>query len=115
MKYISYYDTPANKAERRGYVLAATNKMDYICSALNQIGYAVEIISASVTANRKGCKGKTVQLSEKTSLKLFPCLGTGALPKRLLRRLLVRTLSSPPPTRRVRLRPQSRTDKTTKK
>lgn len=91
MKYISYYDTPANKAERRGYVLAATNKMDYICSALNQIGYAVEIISASVTANRKGCKGKTVQLSEKTSLKLFPCLGTGALPKRLLRRLLVRS------------------------
>lgn len=30
IKYIAYYDTIANKDEERGYVLAATNKIDYI-------------------------------------------------------------------------------------
>lgn len=90
MKYIAYYDTPANQAENRGYALSATNKIDYICTALNKLGISVEIISASATANRKGCKGRTVCLSEHTYLKLFPCLGTGILPKRLLGRFLTR-------------------------
>lgn len=90
MKYLSYYDTAANKAENRGFVLAATNKMDYICSALNRMGYPVEIISASGTRNKKGCPGKEVRISDKTVLKLFPCLGTGILPKRLLGRFLIR-------------------------
>ena len=91
MKYLVYYDTPANKAENRNYVLAATNKIDYICSALNRIGYTVELISASGTQNRRGCKGKTVQLTEQTFLKLFPCTGTGRLPKRVLGRMLLKT------------------------
>lgn len=91
MKYLVYYDTPANKAENRGYVLAATNKIDYICTALNRIGYPVELISASATYNRSGCRGKTVALSEQVSLKLFPCMGMGSLPKRLLGRLLHKT------------------------
>lgn len=90
MKYLAYYDTAENKAENRGYVLAATNKIDYICSALNRIGYPVEIVSASATSNRKGCRGKTVWLTDETVLKLFPCLGTGILPKRLLGRFLMR-------------------------
>lgn len=90
MKYLAYYDTPANKAENRGFVLAATNKIDYICSALNCLGHSVEIVSASATHNRRGCRGKTVPLSDKTVLKLFPCLGTGILPKRLLGRFLMR-------------------------
>ena len=90
MKYIAYYDTPANREENRNYVLAATNKIDYICNALNRLGHPVEIISASMTANRKGCEGKTVSVSENTSLKLLPCLGRGILPKRLLGRFLTR-------------------------
>ena len=91
MKYLVYYDTPANKEENRNYVLAATSKVDYICAVLNRIGYPVELISASMTHNKCGCKGKVTQLSEKTSLKLFPCLGKGDLPKRILRRLLFDT------------------------
>lgn len=90
MKYLAYYDTAANKAENRGYVLAATNKIDYICSALNRIGYEVEIVSASGTHNHTGCPGKTVQLTDQTRLKLLPCMGTGILPKRLLGRFLLR-------------------------
>jgi len=91
MKYLVYYDTPANKAENRNYVLAATNKIDYICTALNRIGQTVELISASATYNRKGCRGKLVRLSDKTSLKLFPCIGTGRLPRRLLGRMIFKT------------------------
>lgn len=91
MKYLVYYDTPANQAENRNYVLAATNKIDYICTALNRIGHSVQLISASATGNRRGCGGKEVRLSEQTSLKLFPCIGTGKLPKRLLGRMLFKT------------------------
>ena len=92
MKYTTYYDTPENKAENRKYVLAATNKIDYICGVLNRIGHSVEIVSASCTSNRRGCAGKTVQLSDKTVLKLFPCIGRGNLPKRLLGRLLFKAM-----------------------
>ena len=88
MKYLAYYDTPANQIENRNYAPAATGKVDYICAVLNRIGYSVELVSASMTHNKCGCKGKVVQLSEKTSLKLFPSLGKGFLPKRILRRLL---------------------------
>lgn len=91
MKYLAYYDTPDNKAENRNYVLSAANKIDYICSVLNRIGHSVELISASGSYNRKGCKGKTVQLSDRISLKLFPSIGTGILPKRLLGRMLLKT------------------------
>lgn len=90
MKYVSYYDTVDNKKENRGYVLSATNKMDYICTVLNRLGYTVEIVSASATANRKGCKGKNVQLTEKIRLRLLSCIGNGILPKRLLGRLWIR-------------------------
>lgn len=91
MKYLVYYDTPANKAENRNFVLAATNKIDYICSVLNRCGIPVELVSASATNNRKGCGGKTVQVTEKTSLKLFSCMGTGRRPKRVLGRILFHT------------------------
>lgn len=90
MKYLVYYDTPDNKAEKRNYNLAATNKIDYICEALNKMGHPVELISASSTCNRKGCPGQTRQLTEGTVLNLFPCLGTGILPKRLLGRWLLK-------------------------
>lgn len=88
MKYLGYYDTPDNKAENRNFVLAATNKMDYISSALNRIGQSVEILSASMTQNSSRCKGKKVLFTEATSLILFPCIGTGILPKRVLGRIL---------------------------
>lgn len=91
MKYLVYYDTSDNKAENRGYVLAATNKIDYICSVLNRIGESVELISASATYNRKRCGGKTLQISDQISLKLFPCMGTGRRPKRVLGRMIFKT------------------------
>jgi len=90
MKYLAFYDTPENKAENRSYQLSAVNKINYICTVLNRLGHHVELISPSVTENRKGCKGKVVALSEGVSLKLFSCLGMGSLPKRICRRILSR-------------------------
>ena len=69
--YIGYYDTVDNSLEDRNYVLAATNKMAYICSAIEKIGYDVEIVSASGTGLNKFVKGKYVPLSGNIALKLF--------------------------------------------
>lgn len=88
MKYLAYYDTPDNVAENRNCVLAATNKVTYICSAINRAGIPVEIISASASRNRKGCRGKLVPVLDKTTLKLFSCMGTGGLLKKLVGRTL---------------------------
>lgn len=71
IKYIAYYDSIENKNENRNYVLAATNKIDYIISALNNAGYEVEIVSASGTKNKHGYKGKTIDLDKRNHLKLF--------------------------------------------
>ena len=90
MKFLVHYDVPENAAENRNIYLAAINKVTYVCDAINRAGQKVEIVSASGTWNKKGCKGKTVQISEGTSLKLFSCIGTGALPKRVLGRNLLK-------------------------
>ncbi|MBQ9413552.1 MAG: glycosyltransferase [Clostridia bacterium] len=47
MKYICFYDTEIN---RRTMKMAAVNKINYICSALHQIGFDAEIVSCSTTA-----------------------------------------------------------------
>lgn len=88
MKYLAYYDTSDNVAENRNYVLAASNKVTYICSAINRAGIPVEIISASASWNPKGCRGKTVRVLDNTTLKLFSCMGTGGLLKKLVGRTL---------------------------
>lgn len=77
VKYLGYYDTAENAQENRGYTLSATNKMTYICSAMNEIGYNVEILSTSTTGNKKRYPGKEVPLFEGTKLRLFPSLRSG--------------------------------------
>lgn len=46
IKYIGFYDQN-NSIFKRVHALAATNKMDYICEALNEAGYDVNLISPS--------------------------------------------------------------------
>ena len=71
IKYLAYY-AKQNVCQERKYVLAATNKIDYICEALNNIGYNVDIISASATRNKKcNYPGGLFNLNENTRLKLF--------------------------------------------
>ncbi|MRR30216.1 hypothetical protein EG834_07815, partial [bacterium] len=62
LKYVAYYDTPSNASQGRTYALSATNKMDYLLSVLNRIGYEVEIISASHTRGSRSQPGKVIRL-----------------------------------------------------
>lgn len=69
MKYLCYYDK--NFDEGRNFVLAATNKIDYISGAIKSEGVDVEIVSASTTSS-KGCfKKRTEILENGVKLKLF--------------------------------------------
>lgn len=75
--YLGYYDTEANQSENRNYVLAASNKMTYIVSALERAGFCVELISASQTLNAQKYAAKTVEIGEKSRLHLFKTLPWG--------------------------------------
>ncbi len=75
--YLGYYDTEANQSENRNYVLAASNKMTYIVSALERAGFCVELISASQTLNAQKYAAKTVEIGEKSRLYLFKTLPWG--------------------------------------
>lgn len=78
IKYIAfYYSNQLDPAENRNYHLSTVGKMDYICSVLNRIGYAVDIISPSWTDNSKGYyKGWRRNLSDNISVKTFATFGS---------------------------------------
>ena len=75
--YLGYYDTPENKEENRNIVLAATNKMTYIISAIERAGYNVEIVSASQTRNSKKYDKKSIAVGEKSRLVLLRTIPWG--------------------------------------
>lgn len=75
MKYIGYYDIPANSRESRNIALAATNKMKYIADALNKEGIAIEFISASGTRGRHSFRGKIINDGDLQTIRLFYTLG----------------------------------------
>ncbi len=75
--YFASYDISSRKIKRR-YTLAATTKIDYIISVLNQIGYNVNLISASYILDKKYVfdKGGKQKLNDKTNLFLSPSFGS---------------------------------------
>ena len=75
--YLGYYDVVSNAEENRNHVLAASNKMTYIVSALECAGFCVELISASQTLNAQAYSAKTVPLGKKSRLHLFKTLPWG--------------------------------------
>lgn len=88
--YLGYYDTEENKSENRNHVLAASNKMTYIVSALEKCGYCVNLISASQTKNKQKYKGKTVPIGNQSELILFKTLPWGNKIRRVCSRLYSR-------------------------
>lgn len=72
IKYISFFDFQDSPVQR-GYVTAATNKMESICDSLNKAGYKVKIVSvANVTEPKfKFYRGQTIRRNENLSLELF--------------------------------------------
>lgn len=75
--YLGYYDVVSNAEENRNHVLAASNKMTYIVSALERAGFCVELISASQTLNAQTYSANTVPLGKKSRLHLFKTLPWG--------------------------------------
>ena len=77
IKYIAFYDNIQNKKENRQNSLAASNKIDYICSCINKADYKVEIISPSWSNNDKGFyKQRTEKINKLTQLRMFNSFGT---------------------------------------
>lgn len=71
IKYLAYY-AEANNEQKRHFTLAATNKINYICYALHNIGFSIQIVSGSTTYDRKECySGSCRILNEYTTLKDF--------------------------------------------
>ncbi len=79
IKYIGFYDLPESK-EKRASTLAAINKMDYICDALNRSGYDVLFVSPSwfddSAPDAKYQHQTLLKLGERKRLVFCPSIGT---------------------------------------
>ena len=77
IKYIGFYTKDKDHGTRHGSI-AATNKMDYICCAINDAGYNVNIISPSwIDDDRKGFHSQyTITESESKTITFAPSFGT---------------------------------------
>ncbi len=67
MRYIAHYDTKPN---RRGISLAAVNKINYICEALNKNGIDVEVVSAGMDAQDE-FSAEREKINSKLEVKYF--------------------------------------------
>lgn len=81
--YIASFDIEANRAENRLNVLSSTNKINYLISVLNELGYGVDVISTSPTLNKKCYSGKCYKWGVNT-IKLFPTIRRGGMFLKLL-------------------------------
>jgi len=81
IKYIGFYDL-SDSVPKRAFALAATNKMDYICDAINKAGYKVHLVSPSwfidSSSKVKFQSSSPKQLSENKKLTLVPSIGTSS-------------------------------------
>ncbi|MDR4508580.1 MAG: hypothetical protein MRJ65_10165 [Candidatus Brocadiaceae bacterium] len=77
IKYIGFYDLP-DSFPKRAADLPATNKMDYICDALQRAGYDVHVVSPScfIDPNAGWKQQTTVHLGPHKKLTLCPSWGT---------------------------------------
>lgn len=88
IKYIAAYDIEENKGENRVNVLSSTNKINYIISVLNDIGYDVDVISTSHTLNKKFYSGKLLKWKNNT-LRLFPTSWRGGAMLKILNLFII--------------------------
>lgn len=88
--YIGYYDIPENAEENRNIVLAATNKMTYIISVLDKLGYNTKVVSVSATKNKQEYPERHIKLGANSELLLFRTLPSGNTWKRLISRSYMR-------------------------
>jgi hypothetical protein len=89
VKYIGFYINDINNITRNGSI-AASNKMDYITSAINELGYKVEIISPSWFADKSRLYSKSYKFdsSDTKSIVFAPSFIANNKLTRYLRTLL---------------------------
>jgi len=79
IKYIGFYDLPIMKNKRTS-TIAAINKMDYICTAINSAGFDVHVVSPSwfddSTNNINYTSQKTIQLNNQKKITFCPSFNT---------------------------------------
>jgi len=79
IKYIGFYDFSESK-NRRVSSSAATNKMNYICDAINRAGFSIHLISPSwfedSVSNMRYESQTTIQLDRQKKITFCPNIGT---------------------------------------
>lgn len=88
--YLSYYNNPNFNSEKRMCTLSAVNKMDYIISCLNAVGYNIDIISVSGATENNAYKGSRKKISSNNTLKLFASIGRNNIIKKLIDQIIIR-------------------------
>ena len=88
--YLSYYNRPEYNNEKRLCMLSAVNKMEYLISALNEIGYDVDIVSASGALESNAYRGSKRKISQHNSLTLFSTIGRSNIIRKILDLLMIR-------------------------
>lgn len=86
--YIASYNADENSIENRLNVLSSANKINYIITVLNELGYGVDVISYSHTLNNKCYSGKKIKWGN-NSIKLFPTTWRGGILKKILNLLVL--------------------------
>lgn len=90
VKYIASFDIDSNKGENRMNMLSSANKINYIITVLNELGYGVDVISYSHTLNKKCYSGKQIKWGINT-IKLFPTTWRGGAFLKILNLLVLNT------------------------
>ena len=89
IKYIAAFDLDENRNENRLNTLSSTNKINYIITVLNELGYGVDVISTSQTLNKQCYGGKLINWGENT-LRLFPTTWRGGFFLKALNAIVLR-------------------------
>lgn len=89
IKYIAAFDLDENRNENRLNTLSSTNKINYIITVLNELGYGVDVISTSQTLNKQCYSGKLIKWGENT-LRLFPTTWRGGFFLKVINALVMR-------------------------
>lgn len=89
IKYIAAFDIDENKIENRLNTLSSTNKINYIITVLNELGYCVDVISTSQTLNKKVYRGKLLKWGVNT-VRLFPTTWRGGLVFKVINAIVMR-------------------------
>ncbi len=87
IKCLAYFDAQ-DSTDNRMNCLAAFTKSSYIFDCFQQLGYDVDVLSASYAIGKHRAKGTTRKLSDKLTLRTLSSLGRGNRIKNIIGRIL---------------------------